>query len=315
MSPETTKSSDRTPSGFDPGLQCLALVFAWTLIIRYLLPIASHAHNRMWIMLAMTTDFIVLLLIFLFSMIIWLRRDDAAIRPPRKWMLLLALLWVSAQIVVWLGIMFRHDAVADKQEPPPPIKTHSQTFLKNSDEKGGIVLEMDGVLILLPQGWEALKQPKNLFVQQRARNRVNGMAVSAGAVQMDFPLEQYVALGVAGAELSPEQQFEKISTLTGIPTAEIEKAMASTVGRTMLKKIQEPYRSLQFEILAVKSITISGERAFDIHSKITQKSGQVIYSRQFTLNGTSSNVIVNVTFAGGSEDFFEDDSLQAAIKK
>jgi len=182
-------------------------------------------------------------------------------------------------------------------------------------QDSGIRLETGGVQIVLPQGWEILNQPTNIFTQQRARNRDTGVAVSAGAFKVGLTLEQYMAIGIASFELSPEQQVEKISRLTGIPATEIESALESQIGRKILAGMQRAHDTMQFDFLSVKKIKISGVTAYDALSKLTVlKSGQVMYSRQFTLNGTSLGEIVNIAFVSSSDDIFQDESLANAIR-
>jgi hypothetical protein len=182
-------------------------------------------------------------------------------------------------------------------------------------QDSGIRLETGGIQIILPQGWELLNQPTNIFTQVRARNSQTGVAVSAGAFKMGFSLEQYVAIGIAAFEASPEQQIGKIANLTGIPAEEIEKAVQSQIGRNMLAQIQRAHETTHFELIKVNKIKISSATVYEAQSKLTiLKSGQVIFSRQFTLSGTSPNEIVNIAFAGASEDIFQDQSLADSIQ-
>lgn len=175
-------------------------------------------------------------------------------------------------------------------------------------------LETGGIEIILPQGWEALNQPTNAFTQQRARNRDTGVAVSAGAFRIGLSLEQYISIGIAAFDLSPEQQIEKASTVTGIPASEIESAMQSQIGRKMLAGMQRAHDTMRFELVDVKKIKISNATAYEALAKLTDlKSGQIIYSRQFTLNGTLPYEIVNIAFVSSSEDVFQDHGLVNAI--
>jgi len=182
-------------------------------------------------------------------------------------------------------------------------------------QDSSVCLETGGIQIVLPQGWEILNHPTNVFTQQRARNRDTGVAVSAGAFKVGLTLEQYMAVGIAAFELSPEQQVEKISKLTEIPTAEIESALDSQIGRKILAGMQRAHDTMQFELESVKKIKISGVTAYDAMAKLTVlKSGQVMYSRQLTLNGTSPDEIVNIAFVGSSDDVFQDESLVNSIR-
>jgi hypothetical protein len=116
---------ERKPKGFDPGLQCLAGVFAWTMVVKFFLSAAAHTHNRAWILLALLGDFIGVAILFLISMIVWLRRKDAT-HPPRSWAVLLAVVWASSSSAVWLWTF------AANQFGPTPI--HSSSFHNGGDE-------------------------------------------------------------------------------------------------------------------------------------------------------------------------------------
>jgi hypothetical protein len=183
-------------------------------------------------------------------------------------------------------------------------------------DDSGVQLKTGGIQIVLPQGWELLNQPTNIFTQQRARNSETGFAVSAGAFKIGLTLEQYVSIGIAAFESSPEQRFEKVSKISGIPTSEIEKAVQSQIGHQMLAQMERAYKTMHFELLSVNKINISGMTVYETRAKqILQQSGQVVYSRQFTLKGASPNEIINISFGGRSEDIFQDKSLVDSIQK
>jgi hypothetical protein len=178
----------------------------------------------------------------------------------------------------------------------------------------GVKLETGGFQIVLPQGWEVLNQPTNFFVQQRARNIEHNYALSAGMFKIDLSLDQYVAIALAGYESGPEP-FDKLSKLTGVSVADIEKLLQSQVGRQMLQGVKQAYRSNRFEVLDTRKIDLAGVPAYEEHLKMTVlATGGIIYTRQFTLPGASPGQIVNITFVG-PEAIFQDKSLVDAIIK
>lgn len=94
---------EHKPQGFDSGLQCLAGVFAWTMAVKFFLPAATHTHNQALIRLALFADFAGLSILFLISIIVWLRRKEA-VHPPRSWAVLLAIIWTFTSSAAWAWI-------------------------------------------------------------------------------------------------------------------------------------------------------------------------------------------------------------------
>lgn len=180
----------------------------------------------------------------------------------------------------------------------------------------GITLQTGGTQIVLPAGWEKLDQPANFFVQQRARNSDTGVALSAGTIKCDLPIEQYAALGIGGLMPGPEQQLERIAELAHVPVAEVEKALESQTGRQTLAQIKQTQNTMHFELLSATQLKISGALAYEIHSKLTiLQSGQIVFSRQFSYADAGQNEIVTITYASSSEDVFQDNTLLDAIKR
>ena len=77
-------------------------------------------------------------------------------------------------------------------------------------ENGSVTLELNGVEVVLPKGWESLDQTPNFFVHGRARNADRGIAVSAGAVPMDLPLDHHIPSGLIGLSADTDKQFNLI---------------------------------------------------------------------------------------------------------
>ncbi len=183
-----------------------------------------------------------------------------------------------------------------------------------------VILETGGTQIVLSNGREQLDQPENFFVQKRAINGEQRVALSAGAFVLDLTLEQYVALGICGFELGPKKSLEKttkrVSELTHIPAKEIEKAVQSHLGQQTLGQIKKASSSCSFEFLSVTNIEIAGVSAFEIHSKTTiLQSKQTVFSRQILYQGKEPQQIVQITYASPSNEIFQDKSLIESIKK
>jgi hypothetical protein len=279
------ESYNQKPNGFDRGILCLAGVLVWTLAVKVFLPAAAHTHDLVLIGFAMAADLSGLVVLFLVSMIVWLRRNEL---QPRRWALSLALFWVTAQIIVWLLIAFHKDV-------------------------SGPVLNVGAVRITLPHGWELLKRLPTSDVQYRAWNKQSHVTMNAKTVKNDLALESYVALMVAGTQ-GLEPDYEKISILTGIPTEVIVKKMESPPCRQELQKIRQVCASLHYELLNAKRDQIAGAAAYELQATvISAESQQTTYSRQFLLSGTAPSELIMVTFLGPTEDIFQDQNLIDAI--
>ena len=181
--------------------------------------------------------------------------------------------------------------------------------------EGDFITETGGVTIALFNGWKRLDQPVNFFVQKRARNADQGIALSAGSFTLDLTLEQYAALGLAGLQLGPDGALERLAERVAISTEEVEKALASKIGRQMMDSLKQTSRTMKFELLKVNRRKAGGMTTFDIHSKMTvAETGQTIFSRQFLLPGSSRRQIVQITFAGTSERVLSRRDLADAIR-
>ncbi len=179
---------------------------------------------------------------------------------------------------------------------------------------GPFTTETGGVEIILSNGWESLDQPINFFVQKRARNAEQGIALSAGSFTLDLTLEQYTALGLTGVASGPDAAIEKLAKDVGIPKEDVEKALASQIGRQFTDSLKQASQTMKFELLKVAKSEINGGTRFEIQSKvIVKESGQTIFSRQFVLAGSSPREIVQITFASASKEIFSSKNLADAI--
>jgi len=175
--------------------------------------------------------------------------------------------------------------------------------------------ETGGVQIILTNGWNRLDQPVNFFVQKRARNTEQNIALSAGSFVLDLTLEQYVTLGLSGLASGPDAALEKLAKDVGISKEEAEKALSSQIGRQLTESLKQTSRTMQFELLNVSKKEIDGATMFDIHSKmVVIASGQIIFSRQFLLYGSSPHEIVQITYASTSEGIFSQKDLADSIR-
>ena len=82
-----------------------------------------------------------------------------------------------------------------------------------------------------------------------------------------------------------------------------------------LDSLKQTARTMRFELLKISKMEVDGEKRFDIHSKmIVVESGQIIFSRQFLLSGSSPREIVQITYAGTSEGILTQKDLADAIR-
>lgn len=179
---------------------------------------------------------------------------------------------------------------------------------------GRLAIETGGVQIILTNGWEPLEQPANFIVQKRGVNADQGIALSAGSFKVDLSIEQYTAIGVASLMAGPER-LDWAAKQVGVPLVELEKAVKTALGKQLLEQLKQLANTTRFEVLHVFSRKVFVEKRFEVHSKITiVESGQVIYSRQFIMQGMAPNEIVQITYASKSKDVFTKKDLVDAIR-
>ena len=72
---------------------------------------------------------------------------------------------------------------------------------------------------------------------------------------------------------------------------------------------------MRFELLKASRKDVDGATRFEIHSKmIVVESGQIIFSRQFLLSGSSPHEIVQITYASRSKAILTQKDLAEAIR-
>lgn len=181
---------------------------------------------------------------------------------------------------------------------------------------GELILETGGVQIVLASGWEPLEQPTNYFVQKRARNVERGIALSAGWVTSELPAQQFAVLGAAALMTgSTDAELDALASQLRMPRSEVDKALASEIGKQMLEHLKQQSRSMRTELFHEATETIPGGTRYEIQSKGTMlESGQVFYSRQFLMQGATSRDVVTITYAGASEEIFKQQDLVNAIR-
>ena len=104
--PPIVEHTLRKPSGFDPGLKCLATVFLFTLVVRVVLTLANKSGSREVVGVALIGVFFGLVALIVTSCIVWSRRATSP-RPARRWALAIAVVWASLQLLAYLMIMFQ----------------------------------------------------------------------------------------------------------------------------------------------------------------------------------------------------------------
>lgn len=308
MSSPLIKSYDKRPPGLDFGLLCLAGVTLWTMAVKIFLPAASHTHDKAVILVAMLSDFIGLLILFIASVIVWIRSNKLS-HPPRRWALLLALVWTTGQIAVWLSIIAHGH---NDNEQAAIGKSHPPLF---SNRNYGITLAIGGSSIALPQGWQMQKFHATAEVQYRAINPQTKVTLNAGAFRSNLPLESYFAVSVAAAQQSPYQAYEGISTLTGVEALEIQKALESPPGSLALRDLRQAYDVVRFEIRDAKKSLVLGIPIYEIQGTgMQQGSTQTSYIREFFLAGKLPDELIKVTFVSRTGDLFQDPNLINTIQ-
>jgi hypothetical protein len=102
---DTSNISQRKPSGFDPGLQCLTGVFLFTVAVRVLLTVVNRAGSRELLIPALAVVFMGLVALVVVSAVVLSRRSTSP-RPARRWAVIVAMIWASLQLLAYLSVMF-----------------------------------------------------------------------------------------------------------------------------------------------------------------------------------------------------------------
>jgi hypothetical protein len=126
------QSRSPEPKGFDSGLQCLAAVFAFTLAVRFGIGSLIAMQSPTLLKVGLAVVFIGLGVLIVVSTIVWGRRHISA-RPPRRWAVLIAMIWASLQLLSYLFLPFR--ALGDT-----PSEQANETFQQDGQAR----LESDG---------------------------------------------------------------------------------------------------------------------------------------------------------------------------
>jgi hypothetical protein len=106
MDQPISENISRKPSGFDPGLKCLAAVLFFTVAVRVVLTLAVKSGSRELTGVLMLGVFFGLVTLIVTSCIVWTRRATSP-RPGRRWALSIAIVWASLQLLVYLLIALR----------------------------------------------------------------------------------------------------------------------------------------------------------------------------------------------------------------
>jgi len=126
--PPPIPATERKPRGFDSGLRCLTAVFVFTVVVRVMLTFVTSTHSVPLIKLALA-GVLVGQTALLLTYIVWSRRH-ASPCPPRRWAIIIAMIWVSLQLLAYFVIMvrsFSHEASGSRDGTKQEI---AQTFQK-----------------------------------------------------------------------------------------------------------------------------------------------------------------------------------------
>ena len=104
--PPISEHTPQKPSGFDPGLKCLAGVFLFTVLVRVVLTLANKSGSREVVGVALIVVFFGLVALIATSCVVWSHRATSP-RPARRWALVVAVVWASLQLLAYLLVMFQ----------------------------------------------------------------------------------------------------------------------------------------------------------------------------------------------------------------
>ena len=95
----------------------------------------------------------------------------------------------------------------------------------------------------------------------------------------------------------------------------MDNTLASVIGRQLLEQVKQWSQTNRTELVRLFRQNLPNGTRYQIHSKLTMvDSGQVVYSRQFVLQGETPGQIVTITYAGASADIFDQKDLADAVR-
>jgi len=125
--PPIVEHTPRKPSGFDPGLKCLAAVFIFVVVVRVLLTLANKTGSREIVGIGLIGAFFGLIALIVTSCVVWSRRATSP-RPARRWALMIAITWAFLQLLVCLLIMLQMLPRALSETDRPATEINRKTF-------------------------------------------------------------------------------------------------------------------------------------------------------------------------------------------
>ncbi len=125
--PPIVEHTPRKPSGFDPGLKCLAAVFIFVVVVRVLLTLANKTGSREIVGIGLIGAFFGLIGLIVTSCVVWSRRATSP-RPARRWALMIAITWAFLQLLVCLLIMLQMLPRALSETDRPATEINRKTF-------------------------------------------------------------------------------------------------------------------------------------------------------------------------------------------
>ena len=151
-----------------------------------------------------------------------------------------------------------------------------------------------GVRLNLPAEWQAVQQPTNFFVQKRARHADHGIEMTAGTFRMDISVEHYAGVLAASLTTNTLEQLDHVARRVHSDLSDLERIRSNAGGR-----LADSIRQLAgFELIDVAFQDVMGGRQYDLRSQTREKSGRVLYRRDFILGGVAPPQIVQVTYVG-----------------
>jgi hypothetical protein len=181
--------------------------------------------------------------------------------------------------------------------------------------RGDFETEAGGVEVSLGPGWEAVKEPGNLFVQEQARNAQRRIAASIGSFRVDLSLQEYAAIAVGNLTDGSDSQLDYVARQLGISRADLDKTLASPTGKQVGEHVRKAARTLRFELVSISHGKSNGPEQYEVHSRVTKlDTGQTLYDRQFIIQGTAPHEIVQVSFVGASRGIFSQKDLADAVR-
>lgn len=114
-------------------MQCLTAVLAFTLAVKFGLRAILATHSSILVKVALAIVFVGTGALVVISAIVWARRNISA-RPPRRWAVIIAMVWASLQLLSYLFVPFQSPSATPAEQVSNAFQQYKSALLHRDGE-------------------------------------------------------------------------------------------------------------------------------------------------------------------------------------